>query len=222
MTANKAIFLDKDGTVVVDVPYNVDPERIVLAPGVATGLKRLSDAGFKLVVVSNQSGVARGFFSEEALRGVVHRLTELLGAAGVRLDGFYYCPHHPQGSVNQYSRECDCRKPQPGLLTKAARDLQVDLSRSWMIGDILDDVEAGHRAGCRAVLVDNGNETQWLAGPHREPDHRVADMNAAAQWILLAAESDEETSKGAYSARPAKAGPSEEPESEDIRACKSL
>jgi D-glycero-D-manno-heptose 1,7-bisphosphate phosphatase len=190
--SHKAIFLDKDGTLVVDVPYNVDPRRIELAPGVATGLKRLSEAGFKLVVVSNQSGVAHGLFGEEALRGVMLRLTELLGEHDVRLDGFYYCPHHPQGKVAEYVRACGCRKPMPGLIERAARDLQIDVARSWMIGDILDDVEAGHRAGCRSVLIDNGNETRWLMNELRRPDYRAADMNAAAQWILLAAENDED------------------------------
>lgn len=230
MTSHQAIFLDKDGTLVVDVPYNVDPRRIVLASGIATGLKRLSDAGFKLVVISNQSGVAHGYFEEEALRGVILRLAELLGEHGVRLDGFYYCPHHPQGEIARYTGECECRKPQPGMIQRAARDLQIDLSRSWMIGDILDDVEAGHRAGCRAVLIDNGNETKWRMTDQRQPDCRAADMDAAAQWILLAAEGDEDDHVARGAADPPEFQRSEAPavrraegpKREEARACKSL
>jgi len=220
MTTHKAIFLDKDGTLVVDVPYNVDPRRIVLAPGVVTGLKRLSDAGFKLVVISNQSGVAHGYFGEEALRGVLLKLTELLGEHAVRLDGFYYCPHHPQGEVEHYAQACECRKPMPGMIQRAARELQIDVGRSWMIGDILHDVEAGHRAGCRSVLIDNGNETRWVMNDVRQPEHRAADMEAAAQWILLAAEGDKDDQPIEPSKH--KNHRTEIQESEDARACKSL
>src|SRR5437773_11255948 len=105
----RAVFLDKDGTLVEDVPYNVDPDRIRLTPGAVAGLFALHAAGYRLVVVSNQSGVARGFFPESALRGVEGRLRELLADAGIPLAGFYYCPHHPQGCVAGLASGCDCR-----------------------------------------------------------------------------------------------------------------
>jgi D-glycero-D-manno-heptose 1,7-bisphosphate phosphatase len=181
------VFLDKDGTLVDNVPYSVDPARIRLAHGAADAVRRLHAADYRLVVVSNQSGVARGVFSESALGAVQARLAELLTAAGVVLAAFYYCPHHPEGSVRPYRLHCDCRKPAPGLLQRAARALGAELARCWMVGDILDDVEAGARAGCRTVLVDNGGETEWRPGPFRVPDHVVGDVGAAARHIVAAA-----------------------------------
>ncbi len=179
-----AVFLDKDGTLIEDVPYNVDPDLIRLTEGALDGLRALHDAGYLLIVVSNQSGIARGYFEEKALGAVEQRMRMLLDAAGVPLAGFYYCPHHPHACVNAYSVECECRKPAPGLLARAARDHGVDLSRSWMIGDILHDVEAGRRAGCRAILLDVGHETEWELTPARMPDFTVASLDAAARLIV--------------------------------------
>jgi D-glycero-D-manno-heptose 1,7-bisphosphate phosphatase len=182
-----AVFLDKDGTLIDDVPYNVDPRRIELAQGAAEGAAMLSEAGYALVVVSNQSGVARGIFTEDALTAVEHRIRELLANFDVPLAGFYYCPHHPLGSIPRYAAQCSCRKPQPGMILQAAKELRLDLAESWLIGDILDDVEAGHRAGCRTVLIDNGHETQWQWSPQRRPDVLASDMAEAARSILDAA-----------------------------------
>ena len=182
----RAVFLDKDGTLVEDVPYNVDPRQIRLMPGAAAGLRRLHAAGYPLFVISNQSGVARGYFPEAALAGVAAALRRLLAEAGVPLRGFYYCPHYPDGVVPAYSVACDCRKPAPGLLRRAAADHGLDLAGSWFIGDILDDVEAGHRARCRAILLDNGHETEWVPGPGRTPDYVAPDLEAAARIILAA------------------------------------
>jgi histidinol-phosphate phosphatase family protein len=179
-----AVFLDKDGTLIVDVPYNVAPERIRLTHGAVEGLQALHAAGFLLIVVSNQSGVARGFFAEEALRSVETQVRALLGAAGVPLAGFYYCPHHPDGSIERYAVSCRCRKPAPGMLSRAAREHGIDLARSWLIGDILHDVEAGRRAGCRTVLLDVGHETEWELTPDRIPHFRANDLTAAARVIL--------------------------------------
>ena len=179
-----AVFLDKDGTLVEDVPYNVDPNLIRLTDGALDGLRSLHDAGYLLIVVSNQSGIARGYFEEQALGAVEQRMRRLLDAAGVPLAGFYYCPHHPAGCVDAYSVECACRKPAPGLLSRAARDHGVNLARSWMIGDILHDIEAGRRAGCRAILLDVGHETEWDLTPARVPNFTVADLNTAARLII--------------------------------------
>ena len=180
----QAVFLDKDGTLVEDVPYNVDPARVRLAPGAAEGLAALHAAGYRLVVVSNQSGVARGHFPEEALAGVRRRLEEILGDLGVPLAGFYYCPHHPEGRVAAYRVDCTCRKPGTGLITRASGELGLDPAACWLVGDILDDVEAGRRAGCRTVLLDNGHETEWRDGPWRRPDFWAADLVGAARLIL--------------------------------------
>lgn len=179
-----AVFLDKDGTLVDDVPYNVDPARVHLTAGARAGARMLRAAGYALVVVTNQSGVARGLFPVEALGPVRARLEELLG---LPLDGFYVCPHHPDGSVPAFATDCICRKPLPGMLTRAARDLRLDLARSWMVGDILHDVEAGDRAGCRTALLLSGGETAWRPGPHREPTLVATDLEGAARRILHAA-----------------------------------
>lgn len=179
----RAVFLDKDGTLIENVPYNVDPERIRLAAGAAEGLPRLQVAGYRLFVISNQSGVARGLFAEEALGAVRDRLQQLLAEIGVELDGFYYCPHHPEGVVPRYAVACECRKPAPGRILSAAREHGIALGQSWFIGDILDDVEAGHRAGCRTVLIDNGNETEWRRNPLRWPEHLAGDLAEAARLI---------------------------------------
>ena len=180
---HRAIFLDKDGTLIEDVPYNVDPALIRLYPGVPEALRRFRSAGYRLIVISNQAGVARGYFEESALAGVRETLYGLLAAEGVPLDGFYYCPHHPDGVVAAYAVACECRKPGPGMILRAAREHCVDLAGSWMIGDILNDVEAGSRAGCRTVLVDNGNETEWVAGAGRTPDLVVGTVLEAALRI---------------------------------------
>lgn len=181
---NKAIFWDKDGTLIPDIPYNVNPERISLYADVQANLNRLQTAGFRQFVVSNQAGVAYGLFDEAALTPVWKRLSTLLAPVGVHLDGVYYCPHHPGGKVDEYAKACACRKPEPGMLLKAAQDHAINLSESWMIGDILNDVEAGNRAGCRTVLVDRGNETEWLDGPHRTPTAVVNSIEKAADFIL--------------------------------------
>jgi len=178
-----AVFIDKDGTLVENVPYNVDPARVYLLPGVVDGLQALQAAGFCVIVVSNQSGVARGFFAERALVPVVLRLRDLLQACGAPLAGFYYCPHHPEGTIPRYATPCDCRKPAPGLLTRAAHEQNIDLRHSWMIGDILDDIEAGRRAGCRTLLINNGGETEWLWSPLRAPHYWAPDLAQAARII---------------------------------------
>lgn len=178
-----AIFLDKDGTLIEDVPYNVDPAQIRLCEGAAAGLRSLHQAGYQLIVITNQSGVARGYFPEVALIVVEWRLRMLLTEFGVPLTGFYYCPHHPDGAVSPYAISCNCHKPQPGLLHQAAIDHDVDLTQSWFIGDILNDVEAGRAAGCRTVLIDNGNETEWILSHQRLPHHTVSNLVDAAQVI---------------------------------------
>jgi histidinol-phosphate phosphatase family protein len=169
-----------------NLPYNADPSRITLARGAQEALPRLSAAGFRLAVVSNQSGVALGHFPEHALAGVHARLQALLAEIGVSLDGFYYCPHHPDGVLPMYAIRCTCRKPAPGLLFRAARDLGADLTRSWLIGDILDDVEAGNHAGCSTVLLDVGNESEWKLTAERAPRHVAHDLGEAGEIILAA------------------------------------
>jgi D-glycero-D-manno-heptose 1,7-bisphosphate phosphatase len=181
---HKAVFIDKDGTLIPDVPYNVNPEFIQLHEGVVEGLRLLQEQQYKTVIISNQSGVGRGYFPEEELDKVRSRIELLLGREHIKLDGFYYCPHYVGSLIEKYNVACECRKPKPGLLLQAAQDLGIDLSRSWMIGDILNDVEAGKRAGCKTVLIDNGGETEWIMNEYRVPDIRVHDVHQAAIEIL--------------------------------------
>lgn len=201
MAVTRAVFLDKDGTLIDNVPYNADPARIRLTRGAGPALRTLQRLGFRLLVVSNQSGIARGLIDESAMAGVRERIDQLLLQDEVRLDGFYYCPHGPQASDEQaacdtntasqdselrlarYALACDCRKPAPGMLLRAARDYGLALPQCWMVGDILDDVEAGRRAGCRTVLIDNGNETEWIDSPLRRPHWRAQDLPEAARQI---------------------------------------
>ena len=179
---HRAVFLDKDGTLIEDKSYNVNPADMHLTFGAADGLRMMHDLGYRLIVISNQSGVARGYFTEAALEQVEWRLRELLAEIRIPLDGFYYCPHHPDGVIAEYAVTCDCRKPAPGMLFRAAHEHSIDLKISWVIGDILDDVQAGKRAGCRAILIDHENETADT--PERTPHYRVDNLQQAAERIL--------------------------------------
>ncbi len=185
MTA-PAVFLDRDGTLVHDRHYPRRPDELVLYDGIGPGLARLQHAGYRLVVITNQSGLARGLFTDHDLDRMHDHLREELARLGLRLDGVYHCPHHPDGTVPALAVACECRKPEPGMLRRAAADLDLDLARSWFLGDILDDVEAGHRAGCRTVLVDLGTEPP-PPSPLRRPDF-VARDTAHALAIVAAVE----------------------------------
>ncbi|MDI6891779.1 MAG: HAD family hydrolase [Actinomycetota bacterium] len=176
--SNRAVFLDRDGIVIRDTGYLGDPDLVELLPDAAQAIKSLNEAGYRVAIVTNQSGVARGYFTEETLGRINRRLNELLEREGARLDGIYYCPHHPQAEVEAYRRDCDCRKPKPGLIFKAAKDLNADLKNSYMIGHEERDIEAGHRAGCKTILV----ATPPQAG--QAPNKVVAGLREAAEWIL--------------------------------------
>lgn len=179
----RALFLDKDGTLVKDVPYNVDPARIQVYPEVPEVLAEIRRRGYKLLVVSNQAGIAQGYCDRSAVDAARDALFVMLEQKGVHIDGFYYCPHHPRGHVPRYSVPCECRKPLPGLLLQAAAEHGVDTATSWMVGDILNDVEAGKRAGCRTALVDRGNETEWVQGHLREPDVVMPDLAGLLDYV---------------------------------------
>jgi histidinol-phosphate phosphatase family domain/HAD-superfamily hydrolase, subfamily IIIA len=178
------IFLDKDGTLLEDVPYNVAPERMHMVPRAEYALALLARTDADLFIISNQPGVALGYFPMSALAHVHAEMNRLFAQCGARLSGFYFCPHHPDGVIGEYALRCDCRKPAPGLILQAATENDIDLSRSWMIGDILHDIEAGRRAGCGTVLIDNGNETEWQLTPMRRPDYIASDLEDAVRHIM--------------------------------------
>jgi D-glycero-D-manno-heptose 1,7-bisphosphate phosphatase len=182
----RAILLDRDGTLVEARHFPTRPEELVLSVGLKQELLALQESGFQFVVATNQSGLARGLFDEAALDAMHDHLRGLLGACGIALAGIYHCPHHPEGSVTHLAIDCDCRKPAPGLLLRAAADLGLDLGRSWFVGDILDDCEAGNRAGCRTILVDRGTES-IPTSPSRHPTF-VARSTAHSLRIIRAVE----------------------------------
>jgi D,D-heptose 1,7-bisphosphate phosphatase len=180
----KAVFIDKDGTLIHNVPYNVDPALVELEESASEALAELKKNGFLIIVISNQSGVAQGYFTETDLEQVKQRIQQLLHDKHVWIDAFYFCPHHPDGREEGYSMSCNCRKPQPGMILRAAIDHNIDLSQSWMIGDILHDVEAGNKSNCKTILINNGNETEWLLSEARWPTCIVQNLMEAATVIL--------------------------------------
>jgi D-glycero-D-manno-heptose 1,7-bisphosphate phosphatase len=181
---NKAVFIDKDGTLVENIPYNIDPVKVCIYKDVPEALRMLNAKGFKIVVVSNQPGIALGHFKKRDFEKFIHFFYKRFEEQGIKLDGFYYCPHHPDGKVAKYSKECKCRKPKSGMILQAAEDLNIDISKSWMVGDILNDVESGKNAGCNTVLIDNGNETEWVLNGQRKPLYTFKKVISAAKMII--------------------------------------
>lgn len=179
-----AVFLDRDGTIIENRPYLSDPDGVRILPGAAESIRQFADAGYLVVLVSNQSGVARGLFTEDQLSKVHARVESLLGNEGVSLDASYYCPYldGPEAKVDAYRQESELRKPRPGMLLQAAQELNIDLSRSWMIGDSAGDIEAGARAGCLTVLVNPPHGGAELNG--FRPSIVVSSLKEAAARIL--------------------------------------
>jgi D-glycero-D-manno-heptose 1,7-bisphosphate phosphatase len=184
--AKRAVFLDRDHTIIEDPGYLSDPNGVRLLPGVDQAIKSLAHAGYKLVVVTNQSGVARGLVTEESLERIHAEMSRQLASDGAHLDAIYYCPFHPEGSVEEYAIESDLRKPRPGMLRKAAADLDLDLQASWMVGDSPRDVEAGQRAGCRTIRLRSAGDHPTREGEDEDvrADFTVRNLSEAAKIIL--------------------------------------
>ena len=181
-----AVFLDRDGTLVEEAGYLDRLERLVFFPYSVDAVRLLNRAGLAVVIVTNQAGIARGIFKESFV-GEAHRhIAERLSAGGARVDGFYYCPHHPEAVIEAYRQSCDCRKPQPGLLKRAASDLDIALDESFVVGDRWHDLEAGQRVGARGVLVRTGyGKTEEAAGHSVViPSAIVDNVMEAVSWIL--------------------------------------
>ena len=201
-----AVFLDRDGTINEEVGYLDRLELLRLVPGAAEAIRLINESGMKAVVVTNQSGVARGLFDESFVDAVHRRLRDMLALEGASLDGLYFCPHHPTEGRGEYLRSCDCRKPAPGLLLRAAEELSLDPERSTMIGDTLKDIEAAARIGARGILVRTGYGAEAAdalgraadprcMSPRAEelprggdlvirPVHIAGDLFAAVRWLL--------------------------------------
>ena len=181
----KAVFMDRDDTLIEDPGYINHPNQVKLLPGAAAALIQLKRMGYLLVIASNQSAVARGIVTEEMLEQIHHRLRKLLADEGASIDAIYYCPYHPDGVIPKYRMESDLRKPNPGMLLRAAEDLDIDFSRSWMIGDSYRDITAGVKVGCRTILIDSP-----VKRPTRNPsdptaDRKVGSLREAANVIRM-------------------------------------
>jgi D-glycero-D-manno-heptose 1,7-bisphosphate phosphatase len=181
-----ALFLDRDGVVVEEVGYLRRVGDLRLLPGAAAAIRRLNQGGVPVVLVTNQSGVARGLLSEDRLREIHAALAGMLAAEGARLDGLYYCPHHPTAGAGDYTMDCDCRKPKPGMLLRAARELEFELRLSALIGDTGSDIAAARAAGCAAailVLTGHGATQPAQPGDPGHPDHTAPGIAAAIDWL---------------------------------------
>jgi D-glycero-D-manno-heptose 1,7-bisphosphate phosphatase len=181
--ANKAIFLDRDDTLIEDPGYINHPDQVKLLDGVAEALRELKEMGYKLVVVSNQSAVARGIVTEEVLDEIHNRLKQMLAEKGAFLDQIYYCPYHPDGVIPKYRKESDWRKPSPGMLVAAAEEMDIDLGQSWSIGDSRLDVEAGSRAGCKTILIDHSPYPKQSGQGEVAADYRAVNIKEAVNII---------------------------------------
>lgn len=183
---NKAIFINKDGTLIKDVPNNVNLKFISINEGVIEGLKSLQAKGFYLILTTSQEGIAHGNMKEPALYGAINRVEELLKFKGVYLDGFMLCSHHPNGKIRKHSLDCDCRPPKPGLLLNAVKKYNVDLKSSWILSNRLYDIEAGNLAGCQSILIQNDVTTtiDTEISEVRKPISVLKDINKAAEFIL--------------------------------------
>ena len=178
----RAVFLDRDDTVNRDVSYLRSADQLELLPGVTEALRLLGDAGFLRIIVTNQSAVARGIITIEQLGEIHAALAAMIRNAGADIDAIYFCPHFLEGSIEEYAIKCDCRKPLPGMLLRAAEYLNIDLRTSFMVGDRPGDIEAGNRAGCSCFLITNDTDPAGLP-PERQPDFVVDSLLAAARII---------------------------------------
>jgi len=174
------VFLDRDDTIIRDMVYLNDPDKIEILPRVCEAIHALNEKNIPVIVITNQSGIARGILSEEKLSEIHLELLSLLARQGARIDAIYYCPHHAEGTVEKYTHACSCRKPEPGLLLEAAKDFCLELSACYMIGDKAIDVETIHRVGGKGVLLSAGEAHNM----QQRPDHIAHDLHEAVDWVL--------------------------------------
>jgi histidinol-phosphate phosphatase family protein len=173
MAVNRAVFIDRDGTVAKDVPYCSRPEDFELLPKVGEGIRLLNESGFKVIMVTNQSGIARGYFTEGMLGRIHNKMRQDLAQYGAHIDAIYYCPHHPDDG-------CECRRPKPALIYRAAKEHDIELNSSFFIGDQGHDVEAGHSAGCKTALISPAGASKLSP---LQPDFVACDFCEACHWV---------------------------------------
>jgi D-glycero-D-manno-heptose 1,7-bisphosphate phosphatase len=182
---NRAVFLDRDGVITQEPPYYAHKlSELVLLPKSSDAIRLLNENGFLVVVACNQAGIARGYYQEEDAILFNQAMKDNLAREGARIDAMYYCPHHPEAKIERYRVNCNCRKPEPGMLTRAGKELNLDLKQSFMIGDKLSDVEAGKRAGCKTIMVRTGQGAEELKAKNVECDYIADDVYNAVEHIM--------------------------------------
>jgi len=191
MKKNPAVFLDRDGTMNEEVGYLGSLDKLKLYDNAVEAVRLINDSGMKAVVITNQSGVARGYFDEEFVRTVHEAIQKILGEQGAMIDAFYYCPHHATEGIGVYRQACSCRKPETGMLIRASEDLDIDLKRSYIVGDTLKDIQTGDRVGAKGILVKTGYGLKSISELSQEghektvrPCHIAEDLLDAVQWIM--------------------------------------
>jgi len=182
---NRAVFLDRDGVITQEPPYYAHKlSQLELLPKSADAIRLLNENGFLVVVACNQAGIARGYYQEEDAILFNQAMKDNLAREGARIDAVYYCPHHPQAKIERYRMNCNCRKPEPGMLIRAGKELDLDLKQSFMVGDKLSDMETGKRAGCKTIMVKTGQGAEELKRNQIVCDYVADDLYDAAQHIL--------------------------------------
>jgi D-glycero-D-manno-heptose 1,7-bisphosphate phosphatase len=185
---NQAIFLDRDGTVNEEMGHINHPDRLIVLPKVPEAIKLLKEKHFKVILITNQSGVAQGYFPIELINEINGLLQKTLAKSNATLDAIYYCPHHPHALISHYRRDCSCRKPKPGLIYKAQTDFNLELKKCYVVGDRFRDIALAHNVGAKGVLVLTGygkGELKYIAPYHCLNPHFIAqDLYEAAQWII--------------------------------------
>lgn len=181
----RAVFLDRDGTIIEDTGYPHERDKIKFLPRVSEAIRLLNQNGFKVIITTNQSGVARGYFTKETVQEINRYIQESLARQGATIDKMYYCPHHVEGTIEEYRKECYCRKPNPGMIEEAIGEFDIDSRNSFVIGDKISDIEAGRRAGCKAILLVSEDSLNEEAEAASAPDlHIVTDLYQAAEWVI--------------------------------------
>ena len=182
---NRAVFLDRDGVITQEPPHYAHKlSQLKLIPKSADAIRLLNENGFVVIVASNQAGIAHGYYREEDAILFHQAMKENLAKEGAYIDAIYYCPHHPEAKIDRYRVDCNCRKPKPGMLTRAEKELNIDLKQSFIVGDKLSDIEAGKRAGCKTIMVRTGYGVEELKSNELDCDYVANDLYDAVQHIL--------------------------------------
>lgn len=180
----KAAFLDRDGTIIEDSGYVHERDKVKFLPGAGPAIRLLNEHGFKVIVITNQAGVARGLFTEAAVQDINKYVSECLAREKALIDMMYYCPHHADGTIPEYTMACDCRKPNTGMIDAAVREFDIDVKQSVLIGDKASDIEAGRRAGCLTILTTTNEVDREKAGVF-SPDYVTTSLLEAVKWLIL-------------------------------------